>query len=184
LGQLEDDEWRRLTEAIKVLSETGIYLDDTPSISSLQLRTKCRRLNSEIKLDMVVVDYLQLMSSDTRVENRVQEVSQISRNLKALARELNVPVLTAAQLSRAVEQRSGQKPMLSDLRESGSIEQDADVVLFLHHPDDWDEDPQKKSITEIIVAKHRNGPTGSVELVFLEQLTKFADAETRHVSFE
>jgi len=184
LGQLEDGEWRRLTEAIKILSETGIYLDDTPSISALQLRTKCRRLNSEIRLDMVVVDYLQLMTGDLRVENRAQEVSHISRSLKALARELNVPVLTAAQLSRAVEQRSGQRPMLSDLRESGSIEQDSDVVLFLHHPDDWDEDPQRKSITEVIVAKHRNGPTGSVELVFLEQLTKFADAETRHLTFE
>lgn len=184
LGQLEDDEWRRLTEAIKVLSETGIYLDDTPSISALQLRTKCRRLNSEIRLDLIAVDYLQLMTGEFRVENRVQEVSHISRSLKALARELNVPVLTAAQLSRAVEQRSGQRPMLSDLRESGSIEQDSDVVLFLHHPDDWDEDPQRKSITEVMVAKHRNGPTGSVELVFLEQLTKFADAETRHLSFE
>ena len=184
MGQLEDDEWPRFTQAITLLSETGVYLDDTPAISALQLRTKCRRLNSEIKLDMVVIDYLQLMTSDTRVENRAQEVSAISRNLKALARELNVPVLTAAQLSRAVEQRSGQKPMLSDLRESGSIEQDADIVMFLHHPDDWDEDPQKKSITEIVVAKHRNGPTGSVELVFLEQLTKFADAETRHLSFE
>jgi replicative DNA helicase len=118
------------------------------------------------------------------MENRVQEVSYLSRSLKALARELNVPVLTAAQLSRAVEQRSGQKPMLSDLRESGSIEQDSDVVMFLHHPDDWDEEPQRKSITEIMVAKHRNGPTGSVELVFLESLTKFADAETRHLSLE
>jgi replicative DNA helicase len=184
MGQLEDDEWPRFTQAITLLGETGIYLDDTPAISALQLRTKCRRLNSEIRLDMVVVDYLQLMTSDTRVENRVQEVSQISRNLKALARELNVPVLTAAQLSRAVEQRSGQKPMLSDLRESGSIEQDADIVMFLHHPDDWNDDPQKKSLTEIVVAKHRNGPTGSVELVFLEQLTKFADAETRRFSLE
>lgn len=184
LGRLDDDEWPRFTQAITVLSDTGIFLDDTPAISALQLRTKCRRLNSEIKLDLIVVDYLQLMTGDFRVENRVQEVSHISRSLKALARELNVPVLTAAQLSRAVEQRSGQKPMLSDLRESGSIEQDSDVVMFLHHPDNWDEEPQKKSITEIVIAKHRNGPTGSVELVFLEQLTKFADAETRHLSFE
>ncbi len=184
LGKLEDDEWPRFTQAVTVLSETGIFIDDTPAISSLQLRTKCRRLNSEIRLDMVVVDYLQLMTGDFRAENRVQEVSHISRSLKTLARELNVPVLTAAQLSRAVEQRSGQRPMLSDLRESGSIEQDSDVVMFLHHPDDWDEDPQRKSITEIIIAKHRNGPTGSIELVFLEQLTKFADAETRHLSFE
>jgi replicative DNA helicase len=184
LGKLQDDEWPRFTQAITLLSETGIFLDDTPAISTLQLRTKCRRLNSEVKLDMIVVDYLQLMTSDQRIDNRVQEVSAISRALKTLARELNVPVLTAAQLSRAVEQRSGGKPMLSDLRESGSIEQDADVVLFLHHPDDWNDDPQKKNITEIVVAKHRNGPTGSVELVFLEQLTKFADAETRHLTFD
>jgi len=184
MGKLEEDEWPKFIHAISILSDTGLYLDDTPAISALGLRTKCRRLNSEIKLDLIVVDYLQLMTGDLRVENRVQEVSHISRSLKALARELNVPVLTAAQLSRAVEQRSGQRPMLSDLRESGSIEQDSDVVMFLHHPDDWDEDPQRKSVTEIIVAKHRNGPTGSVELVFLEQLTKFADAETRHLSFE
>lgn len=184
LGRLEDEEWPRFTQAITLLSETGIYLDDTPAISTLQLRTKCRRLNSEIKLDMIMVDYLQLMTADFRSENRVQEVSHISRSLKTLARELNVPVLTAAQLSRSVEQRSGQKPMLSDLRESGSIEQDADVVMFIHHPDEWDDDSQKKNVTEIRVEKHRNGPTGSVELVFLEHLTKFADAETRHLTFE
>lgn len=385
LGDLKDDEWRRLTEAIKVLSETGIYLDDTPSISALQLRTKCRRLNSEIRLDMVVVDYLQLMTGDLRVENRAQEVSHISRSLKALARELNVPVLTAAQLSRAVEQRKGQQPMLSDLRESGcltgdslvylpdrgcsvpirdlegrtgfkvlalspqtwkletatgskafctgvkpvfrlatrsgrtiratanhpfltvqgwkrldelapeahiarprqlpgstqptlgeagsgrlgmttgpmqaaparayggtaidsqnagrdraawaqpvaeiveadsiarlserdvvwdsvvaiepngeektydltveglhnfvangvvvhnSIEQDADVVMFLHHPDDWNNDPVQKNITQLIVAKHRHGPTRDIDLVFLESQTRFVDAERRNI---
>ncbi|MEK7278516.1 MAG: DnaB-like helicase C-terminal domain-containing protein, partial [Chloroflexota bacterium] len=184
LGKLEEDEWPRFTHAISVLGDTGLYLDDTPAISALQLRTKCRRLYSEIKLDLIVIDYLQLMTSDFRTENRVQEVSYLSRNLKALARELNIPVLVAAQLSRAVEQRSGQRPMLSDLRESGSIEQDSDVVMFIHHPDEWSNDPEKKNISEIIIAKHRNGPTGSVELVFLESLTKFADAETRHLKFE
>ena len=184
LGKLEEDEWPRFTHAISVLGDTGLYLDDTPAISALQLRTKCRRLYSEIKLDLIVIDYLQLMTSDFRTENRVQEVSYLSRSLKALARELNVPVLVAAQLSRAVEQRSGQRPMLSDLRESGSIEQDSDVVMFIHHPDEWNNDPEKKNISEILIAKHRNGPTGSVELVFLESLTKFADAETRHLKFE
>ena len=184
LGKLEEDEWPRFTHAISVLGDTGLYLDDTPAISALQLRTKCRRLYSEIKLDLIVIDYLQLMTSDFRTENRVQEVSYLSRNLKALARELNIPVLVAAQLSRAVEQRSGQRPMLSDLRESGSIEQDSDVVMFIHHPDEWNNDPEKKNISEILIAKHRNGPTGSVELVFLESLTKFADAETRHLKFE
>ena len=184
VGKLEEDEWPRFTHAISVLGDTGLYLDDTPAISALQLRTKCRRLYSEIKLDLIVIDYLQLMTSDFRTENRVQEVSYLSRSLKALARELNVPVLVAAQLSRAVEQRSGQRPMLSDLRESGSIEQDSDVVMFIHHPDEWNNDPEKKNISEILIAKHRNGPTGSVELVFLESLTKFADAETRHLKFE
>ena len=179
MGKLEEDEWTKFTHAINILSDTGLYLDDTPAISALALRTKCRRLHSEIKLDLVIIDYLQLMTSDSRTENRVQEVSYISRNLKALARELNVPVLAAAQLSRAVEQRSGQRPMLSDLRESGSLEQDSDVVMFLHHPDEWDDQPEKKNVTEIMVAKHRNGPTDSVNLVFLESFTKFVDAETR-----
>lgn len=179
-GQLDESEWPTFTKAIQDLSETRLYLDDTPAISALQLRTKCRRLHSEVKLDLIIIDYLQLMTGDSRNENRAQEVSYISRSLKALARELKVPVLAAAQLNRAIEQRSGTKPpMLSDLRESGSIEQDADVVMFLHHPDEWDDDPQKKSITEVVVAKHRNGPTGEVQLVFLESLTKFVDAESR-----
>ena len=183
MGKLEEDEWTKFTHAINILSDTGLYLDDTPAISALELRTKCRRLHSEIKLDLVVIDYLQLMTGDTRTENRVQEVSYITRNLKALARELNVPVLAAAQLSRAVEQRSGQRPMLSDLRESGSLEQDSDVVMFLHHPDEWNDQPDKKNVTEIMVAKHRNGHTDSINLVFLETFTKFVDAETRSVSF-
>lgn len=176
-GELNEDDWQRFTNAIGVLSDMGIYLDDTPAISPLQLRTKSRRLAAEVQLDLIVVDYLQLMTADLgRGANRVQEVSHISRSLKTLARELNVPVLTGAQLSRGVEQRSGQRPMLSDLRESGSIEQDSDVVLFLHHPDAWDEDPQRQNVTEIIVAKHRNGPTGSAQMVFLPQLTRFVDA--------
>jgi replicative DNA helicase len=178
MGNLEPDEWPLFVESIAKLSETGLYLDDTPGISPMQLLSKCRRLANEVQLDLIVLDYLQLMRSDSqkRDGNRVQEVSEISRGLKLLARELNVPVLTGAQLSRGVEQRTGQRPMLSDLRESGSIEQDADVVLFLHHPDVWDEDPTRKNVTEIIAAKHRNGPTGSVDLVFLESLTKFVDA--------
>ncbi|MEK7529811.1 MAG: replicative DNA helicase, partial [Patescibacteria group bacterium] len=183
-GRLEEDEWSRFTQAVNLVSETGLYLDDTPAISALSLRTKCRRLHSEVKLDLIVVDYLQLMTADSRHENRVQEVSYISRSLKRLARELNVPVLAAAQLSRAVEQRAGQKAILSDLRESGSLEMDSDVVMFLHHPDEWDDDPNKKNLTELIVAKHRNGPTGSVNLIFLESLAKFVDAETRTVSFD
>jgi replicative DNA helicase len=133
----------------------------------------------EFGLDLVIVDYLQLMGGDTRNDNRVQEVSYISRNLKILARELNVPVLAAAQLSRAVEQRSDKRPVLSDLRESGSLEQDADIVMFIYRPDQYEKDTVKQNVAEIIVAKHRNGPVGSVELVFRNELAKFENAATR-----
>ncbi|HEX9013442.1 MAG TPA: DnaB-like helicase C-terminal domain-containing protein, partial [Anaerolineaceae bacterium] len=172
--------WPLFTQAIEVLSDTHIFLDDTPAITPLQLRTKCRRLHMEYQLDLVIVDYLQLMSGDTRNDNRVQEVSYISRNLKVLARELNVPVLAAAQLSRAVEQRADKKPVLSDLRESGSLEQDADIVMFINRPDALDKDTVKQNIAEIIVAKHRNGPTHpGIELVFLSNLARFVNAATR-----
>jgi replicative DNA helicase len=176
-GRLKDEEWPLFTQAIEVLGETKVFLDDTPAITPLQLRTKCRRLHLEHHLDLVIVDYLQLMSSDTRNDNRVQEVSYISRNLKILARELNVPVLAAAQLSRAVELRSDKKPILSDLRESGSLEQDADIVMFIHRPDLLDKDSPRANLAEIIVAKHRNGPThGGIELVFLNNLARFENA--------
>ena len=178
-GKLDDDEWPLFTHAIEVLSDTHIFLDDTPAITPLQLRTKCRRLHLEYNLDLVIVDYLQLMSGDTRIDNRVQEVSYISRNLKVLARELNVPVLAAAQLSRAVEQRSDKKPVLSDLRESGSIEQDSDIVMFIHRPDALEKDSPRANVAEIIVAKHRNGPTHSgIELVFRNNLARFDNAAT------
>jgi replicative DNA helicase len=179
LGSLEDREWPLFTQAISVLGDTNIYLDDTPALTPLQLRTKCRRLHMEIGLDLIIVDYLQLMTGDTRMDNRVQEVSYISRNLKVLARELNAPVLAAAQLSRAIEQRADKRPLLSDLRESGSLEQDADVVLFIHRPDQYASETLKQNIAEIIVAKHRNGPVGSVELVFRKSLAKFENAATR-----
>lgn len=179
LANLHDDEWPIFTQAVSALSDTHIYLDDTPAITPLQLRTKCRRLHMEIGLDLIIVDYLQLMSGDTRIENRVQEVSYISRNLKALARELNVPLLAAAQLSRAVESRRPPRPILSDLRESGSLEQDADIVMFIYRPDQYEEDTLKQNIAEIIVAKHRNGPVGSIELVFRQSLAKFENAATR-----
>ncbi len=179
LANLHDDEWPIFTQAVSALSDTHIYLDDTPAITPLQLRTKCRRLHMEIGLDLIIVDYLQLMSGDTRIDNRVQEVSYISRNLKALARELNVPLLAAAQLSRAVESRRPPRPILSDLRESGSLEQDADIVMFIYRPDQYEEDTLKQNIAEIIVAKHRNGPVGSIELVFRQSLAKFENAATR-----
>jgi replicative DNA helicase len=178
-GKLQENEWPLFTHAIEVMSDTHIFLDDTPAITPLQLRTKCRRLHLEHHLDLVIIDYLQLMGGDTRTENRVQEVSYISRNLKVMARELNVPVIAAAQLSRAVEQRSDKRPVLSDLRESGSLEQDADIVMFIYRPDQYEKDTVKQNVAEIIIAKHRNGPVGSVELVFRGALAKFENAATK-----
>jgi len=179
LGDIRDEEWPLFTQAVSALGGTHIYLDDTPAITPLQLRTKCRRLHMEVGLDLIIVDYVQLMTGDTRMDNRVQEVSYITRNLKVLARELKVPVLAAAQLSRAVEQRADKRPVLSDLRESGSLEQDADVVMFIYRPDQYDADTLKQNIAEIIVAKHRNGPVGFVELVFRKSLAKFENAARR-----
>lgn len=180
-GKLSPDEWLLFTQAIEVLTETHIFLDDTPALTPLQLRTKCRRLHLEYKLDLIVVDYLQLMGGDIRNNNRVQEVSEISRNMKILARELNVPVLAAAQLSRAVEQRSDKRPVLSDLRESGSLEQDADIVMFIYRPEVYEEDTALKNLAEIIISKHRNGPTGEVQLIFRKNLAKFENAATRDI---
>lgn len=179
MGRLKENEWELFTQSMEVLGDTHIFLDDTPGLTPIQLRTKSRRLHLEMNLDLIIVDYLQLMSSGLRIENRVQEVSNISRNLKILARELNVPVLAAAQLSRAIEQRSDKEPQLSDLRESGSLEQDADVVMFITRPELYDQDTLLKNVAQIKVAKHRNGPTGSVELVFLDKIAKFENAATR-----
>ncbi len=180
-GKLTEDEWPLFAHAIEVLGDTRMFLDDTPGLTPIQLRTKCRRLHMEFRLDLVIVDYLQLMSGGMRIENRVQEVSYISRNLKMLARELNVPVLAAAQLSRAIEQRADKEPQLSDLRESGSLEQDSDVVMFIHRPDMYDRDNTRPNIAEIKVAKHRNGPTGTIEMVFRNNLAKFENAATRNI---
>jgi replicative DNA helicase len=181
MGKLKDNEWDLFNHAVEVLGDIHIFLDDTPALTPLQLRTKCRRLHMEYKLDLIIIDYLQLMTSGTRIDNRVQEVSHISRNMKVLARELNVPVLAAAQLSRAIEQRSDKQPQLSDLRESGSLEQDADVVMFINRPELFDKNTIKKNLAEIKVAKHRNGPTGTIELVFLDKIAKFENAATRHI---
>ncbi|MCS7221908.1 MAG: replicative DNA helicase [Anaerolineae bacterium] len=177
LGQIREEEWPLLMEAAGVLSNTMMFIDDTPALSALELRTKARRIHAEHGLDFIVVDYLQLMRGDTRSENRVQEISYISRALKWLARELNVPVLALSQLSRAVESRPDKRPMLSDLRESGSIEQDADVVLFIYREDMYDEDTDRQNIADVIVAKHRNGPTGVVSLYFKKELTQFLELE-------
>jgi replicative DNA helicase len=180
-GKLTEEEWSLFAHAVEVLGDTHMHLDDTPGLTPLQLRTKCRRLHMEFGIDLVLVDYLQLMSGGLRIENRVQEVSYISRNMKTLARELNVPVLAAAQLSRAIEQRADKEPQLSDLRESGSLEQDADIVMFINRPEMYEKDTLDQGKAEIKIAKHRNGPTGSVQLVFRDKLAKFENAATHVV---
>ena len=176
-GNLQDEELLLIMNASYMLGETTIYLDDTPAITPTQMMMKCRRLKQEHHIDLVIVDYLQLMSGDVRNENRVQEVSSISRMLKVMARELEVPVLTAAQLSRNVEQRADKIPVLSDLRESGSLEQDADIVMFLHNPNSGpDASLEREGTMKLIVAKHRNGPIGEVQLVFIRRLAQFQNA--------
>lgn len=178
-GEIEEDEWGRFAKAASDLSETLIFIDDTPGISALELRTKARRLHAEVGIDLIVVDYLQLMRGEVRSENRVQEISSISRALKALARELNLPLLALSQLSRGVESRTDKRPILSDLRESGALEQDADVVIFIYRDEMYNENTERKNIADIIVAKHRNGPTGSVALYFKKDLAQFREAELR-----
>lgn len=177
-GEIEDHEWQMLMEAAGVLSETMLFIDDTPAVSALELRTKARRLQAEHGLDLVIVDYLQLMRGEGgRNENRVQEISYISRSLKSLARELETPLIALSQLSRAVEARTDHKPQLSDLRESGAIEQDADIVMFIYREEMSKENSERKNIADVIVAKHRNGPTDTVPLYFQKELTRFADLE-------
>lgn len=175
-GHLMSNEWERLAGAIGTLSEAKVFIDDTPGISALEIRAKCRRLKAEQKqLDLILIDYLQLMGSGAgrRIENRQQEVSQISRELKGLAKELDVPVMALSQLSRAPEARNPPKPLMSDLRESGSIEQDADVVGFIYREDYYKETDENKGIAELIIAKQRNGPTGTIKLAFLKEFTRF-----------
>ncbi|MCI8358216.1 MAG: replicative DNA helicase [Lachnospiraceae bacterium] len=177
-GNLSDDEWEKLIESAGMIGKSKLIIDDTPGISISELRSKCRRYKLDGQLDMIIIDYLQLMTGSGRsTDSRQQEISDISRSLKALARELNVPVLALSQLSRAVEQRPDHRPMLSDLRESGAIEQDADVVMFIYRDDYYNKDTERKNISEIIIAKQRNGPIGTVELVWLPDFTKFGNLQ-------
>lgn len=176
-GQLNDEEWSKLIEGAGVIGRSNLFIDDTPGIGIAELRSKCRKLKLEHDLSIVIIDYLQLMSGSGRVDSRQQEISEISRSLKGLARELRVPVVALSQLSRAVEQRPDHRPMMSDLRESGAIEQDADVVMFIYREDYYDPDTDKKDIAEIIIGKQRNGPIGTVELAWLPRFTKFANLE-------
>jgi replicative DNA helicase len=175
-GMLNKDDWRKLALAVGELSQADIFLDDTPGINTLEVRAKARRLKNEQKrLDLLIIDYLQLMSGKGRTESRQQEVSQISRELKILAKELNVPVIALSQLSRATETRTDHRPQLSDLRESGSIEQDADVVMFIFREEVYKPETERQNIAEIIIGKQRNGPIGSIDLVFRKALTRFHD---------
>ncbi len=185
MGQIYDEEWPILLEAANQLASTNIFIDDTPAASVTEIRTKARRLYAEHGLDMIMIDYMQLMSGQSgRNENRQQEISYISRSLKGLARELNVPVIALSQLSRAVESRADKRPMLSDLRESGSIEQDADVVLFIYREDYYIEDTDRQNIADVIVAKHRHGSTGAISLYFRKELTQFRDLEIERTELE
>ncbi|HEY0827839.1 MAG TPA: replicative DNA helicase [Bacilli bacterium] len=180
-GYLEGDDWEKLTMAIGTLSEANIYIDDSAAITVAEIRARCRRLKKEKGLGIVIIDYLQLIHGRSKSgENRQQEVSEISRTLKQIARELEVPVIALSQLSRGVEQRQDKRPMMSDLRESGSIEQDADIVAFLYRDDYYNQDSEKKNIIEIIIAKQRNGPVGNVELVFLKNYNKFVNLDRTH----
>lgn len=176
-GQLNDEEWEKLIESAGVIGRSNLFIDDTPGISIAELRTKCRKLKLEHNLSIIIIDYLQLMSGSGRSDSRQQEISDISRALKGLARELHVPLVALSQLSRAVEQRPDHRPMMSDLRESGAIEQDADVVMFIYRDDYYNHDTEKKDIAEIIIGKQRNGPIGTVELAWLPRYTRFANLE-------
>jgi len=174
-GNLSDEDWEKLIEGASTIGSSNLIIDDTPSISVTELRSKCRKFKLEHNLGIIIIDYLQLMTGSKHSESRQQEISDISRSLKAIARELNVPVVALSQLSRAVEQRPDHRPMLSDLRESGAIEQDADVVMFIYRDDYYNKDTPKPNVAEIIISKQRNGAIGTIELAWLPQYTKFAN---------
>ncbi|MCL4545674.1 MAG: replicative DNA helicase [Chloroflexi bacterium] len=180
-GFLDEHEWNRVIQAMSSLSSAPIYIDDSPGISTMEIRAKTRRLATVAPLGLLIVDYLQLMQGRIRGDgNRVQEISEISRSLKGLARELSVPIVALAQLSRGVETRQDHRPMLSDLRESGSLEQDADIVMFIYRDEVYNPSSDRKGIADIIIAKHRNGPTGQISLNWMEQTARFADLATYH----
>ncbi len=183
-GRMEDDDWQKFTIAASTLSDAPIYIDDTVGMTVHDIRSKCRKLKKEKGLGMIIIDYLQLIAGRAKSENRQQEVSEISRTLKQIAKELDVPVIALSQLSRGVEQRQDKRPMMSDLRESGSIEQDADIVAFLYRDDYYNADTEKKNIVEVILAKQRNGPVGTVELVFLKDKGKFLNYERVHTGYD
>lgn len=174
-GFLNDEDWSRLYSAADALGSAPIYIDDTPALGTLEMRSKCRRLKKEKNIGLVIVDYLQLMRASRKIDSREQEISEISRTLKALAKEMDLPVVALSQLNRKVDERSDKHPVLSDLRESGAIEQDADLIVFLYRDEEYNksEDNPRKGIAEVIIAKHRNGPQGKIELAYLSRFTAF-----------
>jgi replicative DNA helicase len=172
-GRLEDEDWPRLTSAVSIFQDRRLYVDDTPALTPGELRARCRRIHRQHGLGLVVVDYLQLMQVPGTTENRATEIAEISRSLKAMAKELKVPVIALSQLNRSLEQRADKRPVMSDLRESGAIEQDADLILFIYRDEVYNEDSPDKGIAEIIIAKQRNGPIGFVKLAFLGKYTRF-----------
>jgi replicative DNA helicase len=177
---LKKEDWSKLLEASGKLNDSPLYIDDTPGISPMEIRAKIRRLISQVDLRLLVVDYLQLMTLKTRSDSREQEISEISRTLKAIAKEFNIPVIAISQLNRRVEERGDKRPMMSDLRESGAIEQDADVICFIYRDDVYNPDSSEKGIAEIIIAKHRNGPTGTIKLKWMPEFTKFWELDLQH----
>ncbi|MFQ5792892.1 MAG: replicative DNA helicase, partial [Acidobacteriota bacterium] len=179
-GFLSEKDWAKLIQAVSDLSRGRIFIEDTPALTVLEMRAKARRLKLEHGLDLLVVDYLQLMQGRGRFENRTQEISGISRALKGLAKELNIPVMALSQLSRAPESRGEHRPQLSDLRESGALEQDADVVVFIFREEEYDPTPDNKGIAELIVGKQRNGPTGTIKIAFIKEYTRFENLDWRH----
>jgi replicative DNA helicase len=176
-GGLSGEDWASLMESARIVGNSNLVIDDTSAISVAEMRSKCRKLKLEKNLGLVIIDYIQLMSGSKRAESRQQEVSEISRSLKGLAREINCPVVALSQLSRAVEQRPDKRPMLSDLRESGAIEQDADVVMFIYRDDYYNHDSEEPGVSEIIIGKQRNGPVGTIKLGWQPQFTKFVNLE-------
>lgn len=182
-GKLDDEDWPRLTSAMTLLAEAPIFVDDTPAISVMELRSRARRLQREHGLDMIIIDYLQLMQGPEGNENRATEISNITRGLKAMAKELNIPVVALSQLNRSLEQRPDKRPIMSDLRESGAIEQDADVIFFIYRDEVYNEDSLDKGIAEVIIGKQRNGPVGKVRLTFLGQYTKFENYSSREEDY-
>jgi replicative DNA helicase len=179
-GFLSEKDWSRLIQAVSELSNARIFIDDTPSLGVVEMRAKARRLKMEHGLDLLIVDYLQLMQGGSRSENRTQEIAGISRALKGLAKELDLPVVALSQLSRAPESRGDHRPQLSDLRESGALEQDADVVVFIYREEEYDPTPDNKGIAELIIGKQRNGPTGTIKLAFIKEYTRFENLEWQH----